>query len=134
VRCSLHGLREVRSSHGPEAADKLVAGILDGVRRRLRGTDVVAYVGDQEIAALLAHADMDAAKTTADAIRDAAQDLRVETSLGPVGTDASVGVASLVGAGSPGRAFADAGLAMNAPQGTAHTGRFARRSAGVRFG
>jgi PleD family two-component response regulator len=104
------------------------------VRRRLRGTDVVAYVGDQEIAALLAHADMDAAKTTADAIRDAAQDLRVETSSGPVGTDASVGVASLVGAGSPGRAFADAGLSMNTPAGAPRTGRFVRRSAGVRFG
>ena len=77
---------------------------------------------------------MDAAKTTADAIRDAAQDLRVETSQGPVGTDASVGVASLVGAGSPGRAFADAGLAMNTPAGAPRTGRFARRSAGVRFG
>ena len=85
VRCSLHGLPEVRASHGPETADKLVAGILDGVRRRLRGTDVVAYVGDHEIAALLAHADMDAAKTTADAIREAAQNLRVETSRGPVG-------------------------------------------------
>ena len=82
VRCSLHGLRDVRASHGPEAADKLVAGILDGVRRRLRGTDVVAYVGDHEIAALLAHADMDAAKTTADAIREAAQNLRVETARG----------------------------------------------------
>ena len=134
VRCSLHGLPEVRSSHGPETADKLVAGILDGVRRRLRGTDVVAYVGDHEIAALLAHADMDAAKTTADAIRDAAQDLRVETSRGPVGTDASVGVASLVGAGSPGRAFADAGLAMNTRPGAPHAGRFVRRRAGVRFG
>jgi PAS domain S-box-containing protein/diguanylate cyclase (GGDEF)-like protein len=134
VRCSLHGLPEVRSTHGAETADKLVAGILDGVRRRLRGTDVVAYVGDHEIAALLAHADMDAAKTTADAIRDAAQDLRVETSRGPVGTDASVGVASLLGAGSPGRAFADAGLAMHTRPGAPQAGRFVRQRAGVRFG
>jgi PAS domain S-box-containing protein/diguanylate cyclase (GGDEF)-like protein len=130
VRCSLHGLADVRASHGPEAADKLVAGILDGVRRRLRGTDVVAYVGDHEIAALLAHADMDAAKTTADAIRDAAQNLRVETAAGPVWTDASVGVASLVGAGSPGRAFADAGMAMASREGTPNVGRFVRRRAG----
>jgi PleD family two-component response regulator len=100
------------------------------VRRRLRGTDVVAYVGDHEIAALLAHADMDAAKTTADAIRDAAQNLRVETAAGPVGTDASVGVASLVGAGSPGRAFADAGLAMRSRDGAPNVGRFVRRRAG----
>jgi PleD family two-component response regulator len=100
------------------------------VRRRLRGTDVVAYVGDHEIAALLAHADMDAAKTTADAIHEAAQNLRVETPDGPVGTAASVGVASLVGAGSPGRAFADAGLAMHARDGTGNVGRFVRRRAG----
>jgi PAS domain S-box-containing protein/diguanylate cyclase (GGDEF)-like protein len=130
VRCSLHGLPDVRSSHGPETADRLVAGILDGVRRRLRGTDVVAYVGDHEIAAVLAHADMDAARTTADAIRDAAQNLRVETAAGPVGTDASVGVASLVGAGSAGRAFADAGMAMGAHDGTPTVGRFVRRRAG----
>jgi PAS domain S-box-containing protein/diguanylate cyclase (GGDEF)-like protein len=130
VRCSLPGLGEVRSSHGPDTADKLVAGILDGVRRRLRGTDVVAYVGDHEIAALLAHADMDAAKTTADAIRDAAQSLRVETSSGPVGTDACVGVASLVGAGSPGRAFADAGLAMQTRESGPYVGRFVREGAG----
>ena len=130
VRCSLHGLGDVRAVHGAETADRLVAGILDGVRRRLRGTDVVAYVGDDEIAALLAHADMDAAKTTADAIRDAAQNLRVETATGPVGTDASVGVASLVGAGSPGRAFTDAGLAMRSRDGTANVGRFVRRRVG----
>jgi PAS domain S-box-containing protein/diguanylate cyclase (GGDEF)-like protein len=130
VRCSLHGLRDVRSTHGPEAADRLVAGILDVVRRRLRGTDVVAYVGDDEIAALLAHADMDAANTTADAIREAAEGMRVETPRGLVGTDASVGVASLVGAGSPGRAFADAGLAMEARRDTTGVGRFARRPAG----
>lgn len=130
VRCSLHGLGGVRATHGNDAADKLVAVILDSVRRRLRGTDVVAYVGDHEIAALLAHADMDAAKTTADAILEAAQNLRVQTAHGPVGTDVSVGVASLVGAGSPGRAFADAGLAMHAREVTPNLGRFVRRRSG----
>jgi PAS domain S-box-containing protein/diguanylate cyclase (GGDEF)-like protein len=131
VRCSLHGLPEVRSIHGPEAADRVVAGILDVVRRRLRGTDVVAYVGDHEIAALLAHADMDAAHTTAEAIREAAENMRVTTAHGVVGTDATVGVASLVGAGSPGRAFADAGLAMQAREGAAGDGRF--RAAALRL-
>jgi PAS domain S-box-containing protein/diguanylate cyclase (GGDEF)-like protein len=130
VRCSLHGLPDVRSAHGPDAADRLVAGILDVVRRRLRGTDVVAYVGDHEIAALLAHADMDAANTTADAIREAAESLRVPTADGVVGTKATVGVASLVGSGSPGRVFADAGLAMKARDGAPGIGRFARRRAG----
>jgi PAS domain S-box-containing protein/diguanylate cyclase (GGDEF)-like protein len=131
VRCSLHGLPDVRSIHGPEAADRVVAGILDVVRRRLRGTDVVAYVGDHEIAALLAHADMDAAHTTAEAIREAAENMRVTTAHGVVGTDATVGVASLVGAGSPGRAFADAGLAMQAREGAAGDGRF--RAAALRL-
>lgn len=132
VRCSLHGLPDVRASHGPEAADRVVAGILDVVRRRLRGTDVVAYVGDHEIAALLAHVDLDAAHTTAEAIREAAENMRVATAHGVVGTDATVGVASLVGAGSPGRAFADAGLAMQAREGAGGPGRFAHpRSAGA---
>ena len=130
VRCSLHGLNDVRSTHGPQAADKLVAGILEVVRQRLRGTDVVAYVGDHEVAALLAHADMDAANTTADAIREAAESLRVPTARGPVGTDASVGVASLSGASSAGGAFADAGVAMQARRGATGMGRFVRRRAG----
>jgi PAS domain S-box-containing protein/diguanylate cyclase (GGDEF)-like protein len=114
VRCSLDGLPEVRSVHGAEAADRLIAAILDAVRRRMRGTDVVAYVDDNEIAALLAHADLDAAKTTAEAMREAVESQRVTTAEGSVGTGASVGVASLARAGSPGRAFVDAGLAMHA--------------------
>jgi diguanylate cyclase (GGDEF)-like protein len=114
VRCSLDGLPEVRSVHGPEAADRLIAAILDAVRRRMRGTDVVAYVDDNEIAALLAHADLDAANTTAEAMREAAESQRVTTAEGAVGTGAQVGVASLTRAGSPGRAFVDAGLAMHA--------------------
>jgi PAS domain S-box-containing protein/diguanylate cyclase (GGDEF)-like protein len=130
VRCSLHGLPDIRSTHGPEAADRLVAGILDAVRRRLRGTDVVAYVGDHEIAALLAHADTDAANTAADAIRDAAESLRLHTARGVVGTDVSVGVASLASARSPSGVFADAGLAMQAREDSTGVGRFARRRAG----
>jgi len=128
VRCSLDALPDVRSAHGTEVADALVAAILDAVRRRLRGTDVVAYLGEHEIAALLAHADLDAANTTADAIREAAESQRVAAAVGMVGTDAEVGVASLVRAGSPGRAFVDAGLAMQAREEESATriGRFHR--------
>jgi PAS domain S-box-containing protein/diguanylate cyclase (GGDEF)-like protein len=128
VRCSLDGLPEVRTVDGPEVADRLMAAILDAVRRRLRGTDVVAYVGDNEIAALLAHADLDAASTTAEAMREAAESQRVVTPHGAVGTDAGVGVASLARVGSPGRAFVEAGLAMHAREGSAASvGRFRRR-------
>jgi PAS domain S-box-containing protein/diguanylate cyclase (GGDEF)-like protein len=114
VRCSLQSLPQVRSAHGPEVAHALVTSILEAVRRRLRSTDVLAYVGDHEIAALLAHADLDAANTTADAIREAAQSQRISAAGAPVGTAAEVGVASLARAGSPGQAFVDAGLAMQA--------------------
>jgi PAS domain S-box-containing protein/diguanylate cyclase (GGDEF)-like protein len=127
VRCSLDGLPDVRTADGTEVADRLVAAILDAVRRRLRGTDVVAYVGDHEIAALLAHADLDAASTTADAIRDAAESQRVPAARGFVGISAEVGVASLARAGSPARAFIDAGLAMHAREPSAASlGRFRR--------
>jgi PAS domain S-box-containing protein/diguanylate cyclase (GGDEF)-like protein len=129
VRCSLDGLPAVRSAHGPGVADRLMASILDAVRRRLRSTDVVAYVGDNEIAALLAHADLDAAKTTAEAMREAAEGQRVPTAHGPIGTDVGVGVASLARAGSPGRAFVEAGLAMQARESAAPSvGRFRRRT------
>ena len=127
VRCSLDGLPDVRTADGPDVADRLIAAIVEAVRRRLRGTDVVAYVGDHEIAALLAHADQDAAATTADAIREAAEDERVVTPRGFVGTTAEVGVASLARAGSPGRAFLEAGLAMQASEAAAASlGRFRR--------
>jgi diguanylate cyclase (GGDEF)-like protein/PAS domain S-box-containing protein len=127
VRCSLDGLPDVRTADGPEVADRLIAAIIEAVRRRLRGTDVVAYTGDHEIAALLAHADLDAAMTTADAIREAAEDERVAAPRGFVGTTAEVGVASLARAGSPGRAFLEAGLAMHAHEPiTASLGRFQR--------
>jgi PAS domain S-box-containing protein/diguanylate cyclase (GGDEF)-like protein len=85
VRCSLGGLPAVRAEHGTEAADRLIAMILDAVRSRLRSTDVVAYIGDNEIGALLAHADLDAAHTTADALREAAESQRVATAHGPSG-------------------------------------------------
>jgi PAS domain S-box-containing protein/diguanylate cyclase (GGDEF)-like protein len=119
VRCSLDGLPDVRAADGPDVADRLIAAIIDAVRRRLRSTDVVAYTGDHEIAALLAHADLDAAATTADAIREAAEDERVVTLRGYVGTSAEVGVASLARTGSPGRAFLEAGLAMQSHDPTA---------------
>jgi PAS domain S-box-containing protein/diguanylate cyclase (GGDEF)-like protein len=132
VRCSLDGLPDVRTADGPDVADRLIASIIEAVRGRLRSTDVVAYVDDHEIAALLAHADLGAANTTADAIREAAEDERVATPRGFVGTSAEVGVASLARAGSPGRAFLEAGLAMAAQDPTAASlGRFHRpQSAG----
>jgi PAS domain S-box-containing protein/diguanylate cyclase (GGDEF)-like protein len=129
VRCSLESLPELRSTHGSEIADGLVATILEAVRRRLRGTDVVAYVGDHEIAALLAHADLDAATTTADAIREAAETQRISTTHGLVSTAAEVGVASVGLAGSPARAFVDAGLAMQCNEGGAARVRRFRRAA-----
>jgi diguanylate cyclase (GGDEF)-like protein/PAS domain S-box-containing protein len=129
VRCSLDGLRDVRAADGSEVADRLIAAIVEAVRRRLRSTDVVAYMGDDEIAALLAHADRDAASTTADAIREAAEGQRVVAPRGFVGTSAEVGVASLARAGSPGRAFLEAGLAMQAGDPVAASvGRFRRIS------
>jgi PAS domain S-box-containing protein/diguanylate cyclase (GGDEF)-like protein len=128
VRCSLDGLPDVRSLYGTAVADRLIATILDAVRRRLRSTDVVAYVDDNEIAALLAHADLDAAHTTAEAMREAAEGQRVPTHDGPVGTDAEVGVASLARAGSPGRAFVEAGLAMHTRDGATPRVRRFRRS------
>ena len=123
----LVGLPDVRAADGPEVADRLIAMIVEAVRRRLRGTDVVAYMGDHEIAALLAHADLDSARTTADAIREAAESQRAVAARGFVGTTAAVGVASLARAGSPGRAFLEAGLAMQSgePVG-ASLGRFHR--------
>jgi PAS domain S-box-containing protein/diguanylate cyclase (GGDEF)-like protein len=131
VRCSLDGLPDVRSQHGAEVADRLIAAILDAVRRRLRSTDVVGYVDANEIAALLAHADLDAARITAEAMREAAESRRVTTPAGQVGTAAEVGVASLARAGSPGRAFVEAGLAMHAHEPDApRLGRFRRTHAG----
>jgi diguanylate cyclase (GGDEF)-like protein/PAS domain S-box-containing protein len=124
VRCSLDGLSDVRAADGSEVADRLIAAIVEAVRRRLRSTDVVAYMGDDEIAALLAHADRDAASITADAIREAAEGQRVVAPRGFVGVSAEVG--------SPGRAFLEAGLAMQAGEPAAvRLSRFRRLPAPV---
>jgi hypothetical protein len=61
-------------------------------------------------------------------MREAAEGQRIGTADGAVGTTADVGVASLTRAGSPGRAFVDAGLAMHTGQrrGRSGVGRFPR--------
>jgi PAS domain S-box-containing protein len=114
VRCSLPDLPRVRAEHGPEVAERLVTRILDSVRSRLRDTDVVAQVGDHDLAALLAHADGDAAATVAAGVREAAERERVIAADARVGTRAAVEVVPVLGATVPPR-FADAGL----PPGTA---------------
>jgi PAS domain S-box-containing protein len=114
VRCSLPDLEGVRREHGPQAAERLVERILAAVRRRLRDTDVVAQVGERDLAALLAHADADAAATAAAGLREAAERERVVTPGGPVGTRAAVGVVPVARAASPARAFFEAGLALQA--------------------
>lgn len=114
MRCSLPDLPRVRAEHGPEVAERLVTRILDSVRSRLRDTDVVAQVGDHDLAALLAHADGDAAATVAAGVREAAERERVIAADARVGTRAAVEVVPVLGATVPPR-FADAGL----PPGTA---------------
>jgi hypothetical protein len=59
-------------------------------------------------------------------MREAAENQRVSTHEGPVGTGAEVGVASLARAGSPGRAFVEAGLAMHARGDAPRLRRFVR--------
>jgi PAS domain S-box-containing protein/diguanylate cyclase (GGDEF)-like protein len=117
VRCSLDDLSRIRRRHGAEAADRLVQSIIDAVRGRLRDTDVVAFVGGHELAALLAHADVEAARIAAIGVREAVQGARIATAAGPVGTTASVGVSPVARAQTPGRAFLEAGLALEAARG-----------------
>ncbi len=113
VRCSLPDLREVRRVHGAEIAERLMVRVLGAVRGRLRDTDVVAQVGDADLAALLAHADGDAAASAAAGLRDAVERERVVTPAGPVGTRAAVGFVPVAGAASPARALLEAELAVD---------------------
>ncbi len=114
VRCALPDLEDVRRGHGAEVAERLVHRIIEAVRRRLRDTDVVAHVGEHDVAALLAHADGAAAAIAAADLRAAAERERVVTPAGPVGTRAAVGVVSLARAASPAHALLEAGLALRA--------------------
>ena len=109
VRCSLQDLGRVRADHGDEAADRLLGLVTDAVRGRLRDTDLVGRLGENEIAALLMHAGPEVQRGAADAIRIAAEGERVEVDEGLAGTRASVGVSSLVASGTVGRAFLEAG-------------------------
>lgn len=132
VRCTLDDLADVRRVHGADVADRLVQAIVEAVRRRLRDTDVVAFVGDHEVAALLAHADAEAAAIAAAGLREAAERQRVRARAGEVGTSAHVGIAAVAFAGTPGRAFLEAGIALEAARAEARRASRRRRAVGRR--
>jgi diguanylate cyclase (GGDEF)-like protein len=97
----LDNFKQVNDTLGHPAGDRVIAGIADVLRARMRVTDVVARLGGDEFAIVLPRCDLDEAEEVAEAIAGA---IRLDASAGegvpPI--TASIGVAAF-GPGTDGR-------------------------------
>jgi diguanylate cyclase (GGDEF)-like protein/PAS domain S-box-containing protein len=90
------GLGAVNAAHGLRAGDRLLTAVARAVDERLRGSDTLARLGDDEFGALLVHVTPQEAAQVADDLRVAVARARVRgRRRGGVATTASVGVVVL---------------------------------------
>jgi diguanylate cyclase (GGDEF)-like protein/PAS domain S-box-containing protein len=89
------GLGAVNAAHGLRAGDRLLTAVARAVDERLRGSDTLARLGDDEFGALLVHVTPEEAAQVADDLRAAVGRARVRGRGGSVTTTASIGVVML---------------------------------------
>jgi diguanylate cyclase (GGDEF)-like protein/PAS domain S-box-containing protein len=85
----LDGLKAVNDTHGHSAGDRVLQGVAETLRSRLRGSDVVARIGGDEFAVLLPRGGVETAERVSEALRraipaevQAPDGQRVEVSVG----------------------------------------------------
>jgi diguanylate cyclase (GGDEF)-like protein/PAS domain S-box-containing protein len=94
----LDGLKAINDLHGHSQGDKLLCGIADLMRSRMRRTDVLGRLGGDEFALLLPHADRDTAEAIARELQHRIrQSAPVLLGGKPARLSASVGIALLTG-------------------------------------
>jgi len=89
----------INDTYGHAAGDAVLQEAAARCRRVLRGGDVLARYGGDEMVALLPGADIAVAATIAERIRCEISDTRVDTQFGPVAVSLSLGVAAGVHTG-----------------------------------
>jgi diguanylate cyclase (GGDEF)-like protein len=85
--------KQINDRYGHPAGDAVLRALADLLRGRVRGGDLAARIGGDELAVLLPGADLGRAVRLAEQLREAAQLLRPE-GFGAAGVSVSMGVAS----------------------------------------
>ncbi len=113
ILMEVDGWATLRETQGPDAAEAVLRGIADLLRRRVRGGDVACRYQDGEFALILPEAPLEGVKTRAEHLRQSVKDLPVPVTL-------SLGAA----------AFPDNGLSSETLLRSARTARDLSRTAG----
>ena len=91
----LDGFKQVNDTYGHKAGDELLKALAVELARRLRGTDMVARIGGDELAVLLPGTDAAGGRKVAANLEEAVAGCRVDADGRRVATTASVGVAAI---------------------------------------
>jgi diguanylate cyclase (GGDEF)-like protein/PAS domain S-box-containing protein len=91
----LDGFKLVNDTYGHKAGDELLKALAVELARRLRGTDMVARIGGDELAVLLPGTDAAAGRKVAANLEEAVAGCHVDADGRRVATTASVGVAAI---------------------------------------
>jgi diguanylate cyclase (GGDEF)-like protein len=102
----------VNDSFGHQAGDRLLLALTEAAAAVLRDGDVIGRLGGDEFAVALAETRLDQAVASAERIRRAVAELRIDEDGGTVGSSVSIGVASLHAVASFDELFAVADAAL----------------------
>jgi diguanylate cyclase (GGDEF)-like protein/PAS domain S-box-containing protein len=91
----LDGFKQVNDTYGHKAGDELLKALAVELARRLRGTDLVARIGGDELAVLLPGTDAVAGRKVAANLEEAVAGCGIELDGRRIATTASVGVAAI---------------------------------------
>ena len=85
--------KDINDTHGHDAGDQVLKELVECCRKTLRTSDIFARIGGEEFAAVLVQTDAKAARLTAERLRQAIGQLRVDTGNAEISFTVSVGLA-----------------------------------------
>ncbi len=113
VLLDLDSFKQINDGHGHHAGDETLKAVARALRRRLRGTDLLARIGGDEFGVLLPHLDRDGLAIVADGLDRVVRACAVEVEGGVLHPSASVGTALIdARSASPEEVFAGADRSM----------------------
>ena len=113
VLLDLDSFKQINDGHGHHAGDETLKAVARALRRRLRGTDLLARIGGDEFAVLLPHVDGDGLAIVARGLDRVVRACAVEVEGGVLHPSASVGTAPIdARSASPEEVFACADRSM----------------------